>query len=164
MDLLQETTRRELTAIEIVEQVLISEDYPYERAAFEAHFTVQGAWSDHQLWFCWRDEIRILELCLAIDLKTPQARRGAMCDLVSRVNELLPLGHFEAPGEERALIYRSTAPVLDGPLTELQVSTLIAAALDAADRFYPAFNFLIWAGKSAQEAVEAAMFETAGEA
>ena len=34
----------------------------------------------------------------------------------------------------------------------------------AVDRFVPAFNFLIWAGKSPEEAMDAAMFETDGEA
>ena len=40
----------------------------------------------------------------------------------------------------------------------------IAASISAADRFVPAFNFLIWAGKSPREAIEAVMFETHGEA
>jgi hypothetical protein len=164
MDLAQQTERAEPGALDIVEHVLIAEDYPYERAAFEAHFSVQGAWADHELWFAWRDEIRVLELCLAIDLRTPRARRTELYRLVARINELLTIGHFEVLEEERALLYRSTVPVLDAPLTLLQVSTLIAAALDAADRFYPAFNFLVWAGKSAREAIEAAMFDTAGEA
>lgn len=164
MQALAESHQSEAGPLDLVEQVLISEDYPYERDASQAHFAVEGAWSDHRLWFAWREEIRILELNLAVDLKAPSARRADLCDLMSRINERLALGHFEAAEEERTLIYRSVLPVLDAPLTVLQVSTLIAAALDAADRFYPAFNFLIWAGKSAQEAVDAAMFETAGEA
>ena len=41
---------------------------------------------------------------------------------------------------------------------------ILAAALDAADQFLPAFNFVVWAGKSAEEAVAAVVFETAGEA
>ena len=34
----------------------------------------------------------------------------------------------------------------------------------AGDRFYPAFQYLVWGGKSVDEAAQAAMFETAGEA
>jgi len=37
-------------------------------------------------------------------------------------------------------------------------------AVDAAERYFPAFQFVIWAGKTAREAIDAAMFETAGEA
>ena len=39
-----------------------------------------------------------------------------------------------------------------------------SAARDAGERFYPAFHFLVWGGKGVEEAVAAAMFETAGEA
>ena len=45
-----------------------------------------------------------------------------------------------------------------------EVQAMLAAALDAADRFQPAFSFLILAGLAAEEAAEAALFETAGEA
>jgi len=37
-------------------------------------------------------------------------------------------------------------------------------ALDSCERYYPAFQFVIWAGKPARDALEAAMFETAGQA
>jgi hypothetical protein len=40
----------------------------------------------------------------------------------------------------------------------------MAAAVSATERFVPAFNFLIWAGKSPRDALEAVMFETHGEA
>lgn len=149
--------------LDLVEQVLIEEDYPYERGGEEARFAVEGAWSDHQLWFAWRPESRVLQLCVALDLRAPQDRRSAVCDLLARINERLGIGHFDFT-EEGSLIYRCVLPVLDAGLTQLQVSTMIAVALEAADHFYPAFNFLIWAGKSAEEAVQAAMFDTLGEA
>jgi hypothetical protein len=45
-----------------------------------------------------------------------------------------------------------------------EVAAILAAALDAADQFLPAFNFVVWAGKSPEEAVNAVLFETHGEA
>jgi hypothetical protein len=41
---------------------------------------------------------------------------------------------------------------------------MIDAAMEAADRFYPAFDFLLAAGKSPDEAMAACMFETVGQA
>jgi hypothetical protein len=41
---------------------------------------------------------------------------------------------------------------------------MLAAALDAAERFQPAFNFLILGGMQAADAAGAALFETVGEA
>jgi hypothetical protein len=41
---------------------------------------------------------------------------------------------------------------------------MLSAALDACERYYPAYQFVVWAGNSAREALDAAVFETAGEA
>ena len=60
------------------------------------------------------------------------------------------------------------AVLLDGDespgLTLEQAETVIEAAVDEVDRFYPVFQFVLWGGKSPAEALAAAMVETRGEA
>jgi hypothetical protein len=41
---------------------------------------------------------------------------------------------------------------------------MIDAAVEAADRFFPAFDFLIRGTKNASEAIAACMFDTVGRA
>ena len=43
-------------------------------------------------------------------------------------------------------------------------ANLIEVAISECERFYPAFQFVLWGGKSAEEAIAAAMLETQGEA
>jgi hypothetical protein len=50
------------------------------------------------------------------------------------------------------------------PLTETQVRDLLDIAIAECERFYPAFQYVLWAGKSAEEALDAAMIEPVGEA
>ena len=45
-----------------------------------------------------------------------------------------------------------------------QCASVLETALDACERYFPAFQFVLWAGKPAREALDAAMFETSGEA
>ncbi len=45
-----------------------------------------------------------------------------------------------------------------------QVERLLVTAIEACDRYFQAFQFVVWAGKSANEALEGALFETVGEA
>ena len=45
-----------------------------------------------------------------------------------------------------------------------QLEDLVDIAISECERFYPAFNFLLWGGKTPDEALEAAMLETVGEA
>ena len=41
---------------------------------------------------------------------------------------------------------------------------MLTSALESCERFYQAFQFVIWADKTAQEALACALFETQGEA
>ena len=45
-----------------------------------------------------------------------------------------------------------------------QLEDLVDIALNECERFYPAFQFVLWGGKSPTEAIDAAVIETAGEA
>ena len=45
-----------------------------------------------------------------------------------------------------------------------QCEALLEAALEACERYFQAFQFVVWAGKSAREAMDTAMFDTSGEA
>ena len=45
-----------------------------------------------------------------------------------------------------------------------QCEAVLNAAVAACERYYQSFQFVLWAGKSAREAMETAMFETLGQA
>jgi hypothetical protein len=45
-----------------------------------------------------------------------------------------------------------------------QCESALGTALESCERYYQAFQFVLWAGKSATEAMDAIMFETSGQA
>ena len=45
-----------------------------------------------------------------------------------------------------------------------QAESIVEAALEECERFYPVFQFVLWGGKSPSEAIAAALIDTAGEA
>jgi len=47
---------------------------------------------------------------------------------------------------------------------DAQCEALIRSAIEAAERYFPAVQFVVWAGQNAAEALEAAMIDTWGEA
>ena len=49
-------------------------------------------------------------------------------------------------------------------LNEAQCEALVHTGLDACERYFPAFQFAIWAGKSAEDAIRSSLLETVGEA
>ena len=100
-----------------------------------------------------------------IDLKAPAGRIDEASRLIAMVNERLWVGHFDLWAEDHSIVFRHSAILPDtGALAGSQAEAFIRAASEAVDRFYPAFNFLVWGGKAPDDALKASLFETAGSA
>ena len=50
------------------------------------------------------------------------------------------------------------------PTIVAQVEDIVDAAISECERFYPAFQFVVWGGKAPGEALTAAMIDPVGEA
>jgi len=85
--------------------------------------------------------------------------------LIAAINEQLWVGHFDIWTHTGMIMYRQ-ALVLPGGLTAstAQCESMLVGAIHACERYYPAFQFVVWAGKTSAEAMSAAMFDTEGEA
>lgn len=151
--------------LDIVEQLVSDHEWPFERQG-EDDLTVGlgGNFCEFQLWFSWREDINALSLSCAFDLKAPANRRRDLAELIMLANERMPIGHFDLWKKEGMVIFRHTLLQGAGGLSADQIETLVEIALNECERFYPAFQFLMWGGKSADEAIMAALLETVGEA
>jgi hypothetical protein len=152
--------------LEVVEHVLNAENLSFDRTEDgDLAFALTGDWKDYELWFAWRPEADCLQLCLALDLQAVKAQRTATCELLSLVNQRIWLGHFEVWTDDGEVVFRHALGLPHGERPTLaQAASMIDAAVEAADRFYPAFSFLLKGGKSPDEAMAACMFETVGQA
>jgi len=152
--------------LEVVERLATTNDWSFERAGEdEITILVRGKWADYQVSFTWMDEIEALHLACAFELKINERCRGELQQLAALVNEQLWIGHFDVWMQDGLVMYRHALVLAGGvEASGRQCEALLSTALDACERHYPAFQFVVWAGKPAREALEAAMFETAGQA
>lgn len=152
--------------LDVVEHVLTAENLEFDRTEDgDLAFALTGDWKDYELWFAWRPEADCLQLCLSLDLKAGKDLRIQSHELLSLVNQRVWLGHFECWSEEGEIIFRHAMALPPGERPTLaQAASMIDAAVEAADRFYPAFDFLVKGSRSPEEAVAACMFETVGHA
>ena len=152
--------------LDVVEHVLLAENLAFDRTDDgDLAFALTGDWKDYELWFAWREEAACLQLCLALDMKAPAATRTGLYELLSLVNQRVWLGHFELWAEEGEILFRHALPLPEGERpTVAQAAAMIDAAVEAADRFYPAFDFLLTGGKTPAEAMSSCLFETVGHA
>jgi hypothetical protein len=155
-----------LDPMEVVERVLIAEKLAFDRTEDgDLAFALTGDWKDYELWFAWRPEADCLQLCLSIDLKADKSRRAPAHELINLINQRVWLGHFEIWPDDGEVVFRHALalPQAERP-SMAQTASMIDAAMEAADRFYPAFDFLIRGDKSPADAMAACMFETMGQA
>lgn len=151
---------------EAVENVLSGLGWQHERDGYDA---IQGIvptrWGEMGCLFACRNEPPALHFSLTLDIKIQSARRALISELVIMMNERLWLGHLDFWIHDEVIIFRHALPLAGRMAPSLgEIEAVLKAAIDAAERFVPAFNFVIWAGKTPTEAMAAAMFETEGEA
>jgi len=152
--------------LQVVEDVAAVNSWSFERSGDnEITIMVKGRWTDYQVCFTWMSEIEALHLACTFDMKIPDVRRAEVQKLIALVNEQLWIGHFDIWMQSGLIMYRQALPLNGGlTATSLQCEAMLASAVDASERYFPAMQFVVWAGKSAAEAMAAAMFETEGEA
>jgi hypothetical protein len=126
---------------------------------------VQGSWAKYQLRAIWRSADNVLQFLCLPDIRVADDKRQHAYELLSLVNEQVWLGHFDIWSNGDVLIYRHGALLGDeGMLSISQAQALVENAIDECDRFYPAFQFVLWGDKSPRDALEAAMVDVGGEA
>ena len=151
--------------LDVVEHVLTAENLDFDRTDDgDLAFALTGDWKDYELWFAWRPEADCLQLCLSLDVRVKKGKRGAAYELVSMINQRVWLGHFEVWAEDGEIVFRHAMALATGDRPSLaQAASMIDTAVEAADRFFPAFDFML-KGKSPSDAIAACMFETVGQA
>jgi len=155
-----------LDPLDVVERVLTAENLSFDRSDDgDLAFSLTGDWKDYELWFAWRPEADCLQLCVSLDLRAPKSKRAATHALLALINPRVWLGHFELWVEEGEVVFRNAMSLPHGERpTMAQAASMIDTAVEASDRFYPAFDFLLKGGKTPEEAMASCMFDTVGQA
>ena len=151
--------------VDLVEQVATAHDWACERTHDdELTLAVAGRWADYRVSLNWRNDLETLHIASAFEFRIPETRLVEVYKLIAQINEQLWIGHFDVWTNEGLIMFRHGL-ILNGTVaTTAQCEAMLRAALEACERYYQAFQFVVWAGKSAREALSGTMFETDGEA
>ncbi len=162
----EDTPGRPEHPVDVIEQIAVRQSWSFDRdGEDEITITVGGGWADYHVSFTWLDEVEALHLACAFDIKLNDRRHGEITKLISLINEQMWVGHFGIWDKESMIIFRH-ALLLSGGLLPApqQCEAILNAAVTSCERYYQSFQFVLWAGKTASEALEGALFETVGEA
>jgi len=152
--------------LDLAEQLVSDRDWLFERPLDEELVAeVQSAWCNYRIWFTWQPELNAVIFSCAYDNKIPEKQRAKIFPLLAAVNEKMWLGHFDLGSEDGLVMFRHALLLRGGQgATPEQMEDLIDIALTECNRFYPAFQSVLWGGNTVSEALEIALLDTVGEA
>lgn len=157
---------RSANPLDILEQIIAANEWTFERRSDgEMAAEAPGKWCDYGLFFSWSHEISAMHFTCAFDLKVPANRRERLFELLAMANEKLWIGHFGLESEDGVPVFRHSVLLRGAPGASAEsLEDLVDIALTECERFFPAFQFVLWGGKSPGDALAAAMLDCVGEA
>jgi hypothetical protein len=152
--------------VDHVELLASTNEWNFDRSGLdEILLSAEGQFANYSVSFTWMAEMEALHIACSFDMPLPLSRQAEAYKLLQKVNELMWIGHFDLWPSEGVAMFRH-ALMLAGGLepTQVQCEALLLAAIKACNTYYQAFQFVVISGKTAQEALDCALFETIGNA
>jgi hypothetical protein len=152
--------------IDVVEHIANHHDWEFDRIAEDQiAMAVEGQWRTYSITLAWSAVDETLRLICTFEMEPPEARMGALYDLLNRINDMCWAGCFTWWAEQKMMVYRYGL-VLAGEQVASpdQIATMIRTAVMASERYYPALQLVTWADRTPAEAMGIAMAEAYGRA
>ena len=166
MALSEQFLSEDLHPIDIVEHLAEHHDWDFDRIGDDQiAMAVVGQWRSYSVTLAWSPRDETLRLICTFEMEPPEAALSELYEGLNAVNDQCWAGAFTYWAEPKLMVYRYGL-VLTGGQTAApeQIDMMITSAVTASERYYPCFQLIAWAGKSAQEALQIAIAEAYGRA
>lgn len=152
--------------LDLAEKILSERDWVYDRPEQqELYADFEGTWCNYRLTLNWHEAFGALIFSCAMDSRIPAKTIPKLYPLLAKINQKLWLGHFDLTEDGNSVEFRYSMLLTGvGGVSLQQVEDLLDIAITESERFYPAFQSLIWGEKSADDVLNMVLLETQGEA
>ena len=155
-----------LNPIDIVEDVIHGKKWSFSRSDdYELVAEITSQWCQYRLYFTWSEQIRAISFTVTFDIKFPQSKYRSAHELLALINEKLWIGHFDITKKNGIPAYRHT--VLSLPENEMlqhQLEDLVDIAIYECEKYYPAFQLVLFDDSLPSNALSVSTFDTIGSA
>ena len=152
--------------IDYVEDIIHSKKWSFSRAADdELVADISSQWCQYRLYFAWSEQIKAINFTITFDLKFPFSSLRAIHELLALINEKLWIGHFDITSKNGIPAFRHTLLVSQkNEILYNQLEELVDIAIYECEKYYPAFQLILFDEYQPQNALELCLFEPLGEA
>lgn len=156
----------DLHPIDIVETLAEHHAWEFDRVTDDQiAMSVEGQWRGYSLTLAWSAQDETLRLICTFEMDPPEARMPQLYDLMNRCNDTAWTGGFTWWAEQKLMVWRYGLCLAGGQMAGgEQIDRLIGGAVIACERFYPAFQLVLWGDKSPEAAMKVAIAEAYGRA
>jgi hypothetical protein len=156
----------EIHPIDIVQQFVISNDWDFDRVADDQiAMAVEGQWRTYSITIAWSAYDQTLRLVCTYEMEPPEEKLPQLYEGINLVNDQCWAGSFSYWPEYKLMVYRYGLLLtsVESPTPD-QVDTMIGTAVLSSERYYPAFQLMVWGNRTPKEAMQAAIAEAYGRA
>jgi len=155
-----------INPIDVVEDVIYQKKWNFSRAAdHELVAELASKWCQYRLYFSWSEYIRAMSFTVTFDLRFPQTKFNKVYELLGLLNEKLWIGHFDITNKNGIPAYRHTVlSTSEDDLLHKKLEDLVDIGIYECEKYYPAFQQVLFDGISPQEALKFSNFEIIGQA
>jgi len=166
MALSEQFMQEDLHPIDIVEHLAERHDWDFDRIADDQiAMAVEGQWRTYSITLAWSGYDETLRMVCTFEMEPPEDKLPALYHLLNDVNDQLWAGAFTYWAEQKLMVYRYGLLMSGGQeVSPEQIDTLINAAVLSAERFYPAFQLVVWGDRHPHDAIQVAIAEAYGRA
>lgn len=156
----------DLHPIDIVEYLANHHEWDFDRVAYDQiAMIIDCSWANYTLSMSWAAQDETLRMICTFDMDPPLARRAELYDTLNRVNDKIWSGGFTYWEEQKMMVYRYGLNLSGGATaTPVQIEDMVAKAVEACERFYPAFQLVSWGNEAPANAMGVAMEQAYGRA
>ncbi|MFX0543769.1 YbjN domain-containing protein [Roseovarius sp. S4756] len=152
--------------IDMVENLAEHNDWQFDRVGDDQiAMAVEGQWRTYSITLAWSAYDETLRMVCTFELDPPGEKLPVLYEALNEVNDQCWAGAFTYWSEQKLMVYRYGLLMSGGQVASPeQIDSIITAAVLNAERYYPAFQLVLWGDRTPRDAMQVAIAEAYGRA
>ena len=152
--------------IDIVEHLASVNEWDFDRVSDEQiAMAIEGIWKTYSLSLAWSGQDETLRSICTFEMDLPSEALPQLYEALDHANDMCWTGAFTYWREQKLMVFRYGLNLVGGASASPdQIDAMVHTAVQACERFYPAFQLVAWSGHSPAEAMRVALTEAYGRA
>ena len=166
MALLEQYLEDDIHPIDIVEHLAERHDWDFDRIADDQiAMAVEGQWRTYSITLAWSDFDETLRMVCTFEMAPPQEKLPALYHALNLINDQCWTGTFTWWNDQKLMVFRYGLVQSGGQIASAeQIDTVIRTAVENAERYYPAFQLVVYGDQNPEQALQVAIARGYGRA